>query len=697
MLDDPNITGSAAPDSTQAAAPSAPAPAPVPAVTPQQPAPTPPPVATSKNPALHNLIGSVLGGLAGHPPPSYSYSPDGKLVITAAPPQSSADKIRRIASSALTGLAAGGGPEKKSGLANILAGAGAGAQAVEDKAKGQDVLKRAQAKEEFEQEQQTKLRGFETARLNALTYTTHLENEKRQNDLNPEYAQNESLYQAAKASPELSPHVREISGEQALREIEKDKNLHTHIFLPMGKIPVTDDSGNPVRTDLSDPSSPPKMTMRYAVIDSTKDGQVAITPGIAADIKRYAPLNPRISSAMGVNAGDTYDIKQLVPLLGAIAEAKKTELEGWQKSTIGEATDPKSGKSTGYVEINSLLPPGDPNRTRPLTAKPISLLTEEGKTDLEKAQAREADAKAKEALANAAAIAANLPTNGGAMLPAYMDAISKLPQTSQAILRNVSPGVQMSLLKVANGDQDVKTFPVRTTKGSGQLDAGHASNLAVLLNPNWNEQMYKNKQGVIDKLSKDPSIASFNQLLVHLDTARNISDNLKRTNSPALNAPLNEIRNKWMGEPGVPELMTAIATARSEWETLIKSGHAPTKDEVSLGDTLMSDKSNVGQILGVARIMGETGLGRLDQIDSQYRRSYGGHYPGLISSSGRRAAINLGLGDTVKQYPEEATFGNAQPQNQPLPPQDAGAEVYAADGTTLIGHVVNNKYVPLPK
>src|SRR6267142_5246486 len=84
------------------------APAPQPRVQLQAPA-APPVVSTSKNPALHNLIGSVLGGLAGHPAPRYSYDENGKLITSAAAPESSSDKIRRIASNALTGLSAGGG------------------------------------------------------------------------------------------------------------------------------------------------------------------------------------------------------------------------------------------------------------------------------------------------------------------------------------------------------------------------------------------------------------------------------------------------------------------------------------------------------------------------------------------------------------------------------------------------------------
>jgi len=632
----------------------------------------PPPVATSKNPALHNLIGSVLGGLAGHPPPSYSYDDNGKLIITAAPPQSSADKIRRIAANALTGLAAGGGPEKKSGLANILAGAGEGSDAVQKKSAGEDVLKRAQAKENFEQEQQTKLRQHEIARQNALTLSTYYGAKKAANDLDPHFKQNESLFDAVKASPELGAHATEMSDSQLEQEFAKNPQFATtHIVKPLGWAPEVDEKGQQVMVN-----GEPKFYMRMAVIDGTKDGKIQVTPEMANDFKQYGPM-ARIPNAGDIKAGDSYDLAQLLPAMNKVEEQRKSVLEGWQKSELGWITD-KDGKETP-VETNKMMPPDMQGRTRPLTVTPMAMKSEEAKSDQQEAAAEKDRADAKKSLAEAALTASLVGAGGGQAIPAYMDAISKLPQTSQTILRNVSPAEQLSLLKVANGDADLsKLFPTRTTKGSGQLDAGRAANFVSLLNPQWTQQTYATKQKALSDFSTGEdgkAIASFNQFLVHADDARIGSERLQRTNSPWLNEPINKIRSKGMGDPGVPGLMTDIMAARSEWQNFIKNGHASDVADTEASRQIMSDTSSPAQIMKALQEMGKQAVGRLDQIDAKWRRTWGGHYPGIVSDSGRTAANNLGLGDQIKMYPSESgAFGGVQPQSGQMQSPDNPAQ-----------------------
>jgi hypothetical protein len=690
----------ASPDQLQApaAAPVQAAPAMVPSA---QPA-APPVTATSPNKHLMAFGARLLGAIAGDPAPTYSYDSNGKLITTPAAPLTSGQKVQRILGHALTGLAAPVDRDQKSGAAKALSGIGAGAEAVHEQAMKQDVLKRAQAKENFEQEQQTQLRHMEIGKQNALTASIYFENLKRANDLDPHFSSNQALFDAAKASPELGAHATEMTDSQ-LEQAEKSDPMftQTHILKPLGRAPALDEQGNPVL----DANGQPTTYMRIGVIDGTKDGKIAITPQMADDFKKYGPM-ARIAGLENLKAGDEYDLQSLIPAMNKVEEQRKLVLDGWQKADLGWSTDDK-GKETPVL-INRALPPGDPDSVRSLTVKPLALKQEEDKSALDKAQEAADYGKAREALANAAMISGNLPGNQAA-IPAYMDAISKLPSSSQAILRNVPPGVQMSLLKVANGDADLnKTFPTRVTKGSGQLDAQHAENLVSLLNPpnpatgstGWTEGMFKEKQGVIDKLSKDPSIASFNQFLVHADDTRQSSEKLRRTGSPAVNAAVNEIRTKYMGQPGVPALMADIMAARSEWQTFIKSGHASDIADTEASRTIMSDASTPAQIMDALREMGKQAAGRLDQIDAQYRRSYGGHYPGLVSTTGRQAAINLGLGDAIAQYPGESTFGGASlsgvpnsSQSGPNAPPAASNEVWV-DGK-LVGHTVGNKYVPL--
>jgi len=696
---DPNVTASAPPIEQQSA--NVPATLQAPAAAPPVqnvnlvPPAAQPITATSPNKHLMSLGARILGALAGENP-QYSYDANGKRISSAAP-LTTTQKIGRIVGKTTAALAA----PTPEGRMSLAANVGAGAQAVKQQSQGQDVLKRAQAKEAFEVEQQAKLRQHEIARSNALTLSTYYGAKKMANDMDPHFAQNESLMNAVKASPELGAHVTEMSDTQVAQEAAKDPAFATkHIIKPLGWAPETDANGQQVTVD-----GEPKFFMRMMVVDGTKDGKIAVTPELAEDFKKYGPM-ARIPNAGDLKAGDTYDLAQLLPAMNKVEEQRKAVLDGWQKSTLGWPIDPVTGKEgTTPVEINSVLPPGSPDRTRPLTVKPMAMEAEEGKTALEKAQAQEARAKAQESLANAAMISSTIGTGNQAGIPKYVDAITKLPQSSQTILKNVPPMQQMALLKVANGDADInKIFPTRTTKGSGQLDAAHATTLVSLLNPRWSEQMFKEKQGVIEKLSKDPAIASFNQFLFHADEARQASIALDRTNSPWLNEPLNVVKNKGMGEAGVPELLAAIKAAREEWNTFIKSGHAEDLAGSEESRKIMSDASSPRAILGVLRLMGGQAIGRLDQIDSQYRRAYGEHYAGLISSTGRQAAKNLGLEKEISQYPDETAFGGASPTgipntaiNSPKPLTNLhsdGKVTIGWDGAQWVDQATNQPYKP---
>jgi hypothetical protein len=662
--DAPQLPTTSMPVTGQLQPPATPAPA-APEMQPAAVSTGAPVTSTSPNKHLMAFGARLLGAIAGEPPKSYTVNPQGTMVANPAGPETSGDKVKRILSHALTGLAAPVDPNQKSGLAKGLSGVGAGANAVKEEQIKQDALKRAQAKENFEQQQQTQLRHMEIGKQNALTASIYYENLKRANNLDPHFASNQSLYDAVKASPELGGHATEMS-DSMLEQAEKADPMftQTHILKPLGRAPSLDADGNPVMTQDAQGNPIPATYMRFGVINGTKDGKIAVTPQMAEDFKKYGSM-ARVAGLENIKAGDEYDLQSLIPAMNKVEEQRKNVLEGWQKADLGWSTD-KDGKESPVL-INRALPPGDPDSVRSLTVKPLALKQEEDKSKLNRSEEDKNEAEAKDKLASAA-LTASLIGNGGNRdaIPAYMDAIKQLPASSQAILRNVSPAEQLSLLKVANGDADLnKVFPTRTTKGSGQLDASRATNLVSLLNPSWTQQMYTTKQ----KASSDfatgedgKAIASFNQFLVHADDARIGSERLQRTNSPWLNKPINEIKRDGMGQPGVPALMTDIFAARNEWQNFIKNGHAADLADTEAGRQIMSDSSSPAQIQAALMEMGKQAVGRLDQVDSKWRRTWGGHYPGLISNTGREAANNLGLGDLIKQYPSEsgAMFG-AQP------------------------------------
>lgn len=674
-----------------AAAPAQAAPAMVPSVQPV----APPVTATSPNKHLMAFGARLLGAIAGDPEPSYSYDANGKQVVTPAPPLTSGQKVQRILGHALTGLAAPVDKDQKSGLAKGLSGLGAGAEAVKEQQMKQDVLKRSQAKENFEQEQQTKLRHMEIGKQNALTASIYYENLKRANDLDPHFAGNQSLYDAVKASPELGAHATEMS-DKMLEEAEKADPMftQTHILKPLGWAPATDEKGNPIL----DAEGQPTKYMRIGVINGTKDGKIAVTPQVADDFKKYGGM-ARVAGIDNIKAGDTYDLQSLIPAMNKIDEQKKTVLEGWQKSELGWAPDPKDPKKQIPVEINKMMPPDMEGRVRPLTATPVSLASEEGKTKLENAQAFEAQSKGREALANAAAIAGGAITNDGdfakSAMPDYMAAVKEVQQTNPAgyaILRNVPPIYQKAVLLVANGDATIDDATKNPRKGVPVITPIQMESYASILNPKWTKQMYQAKKDAAEDMIRKngDSIKAFGQFGVHVGDLKEVSDRFQRTQSPWLNKSINEIKSQGLGQAGVPGMMAAVDAVRHEWLNVINSGHASDLQSTNEAKIIMSDASNPAQILDAAKVMGSQVIGRLDQVDNIWRRTWGGHYPGILSDSARAGFESIGLGDAVKPYPRESgpMFGAREGgYGQPNGSQSGQPQLtnLHSDGKTTIG------------
>ncbi len=605
------------------------------------------------------MLGGITNSLAGKGPVKYTTDTAGRTVADPNQPQESmGNKWRRIGAAALTGLGAGaqaGG--QKSGLANALSGVGAGAEAQTKKTAEQDKLAREQEKQNAEAAEQKKVRMAQTARENALTYTTWKHMIDEDIDRNPEYKNNNDIVTAAKDSDMGIKYV----SDSELNKMDP-KFVAEHSALPVGMQEVKGPDGQP----LTDENQKPKMEPRFALIDGFHNGNVAVPASFVADIQKYGKYadGGGTSGEDSLKAGDEISADHFKMLRTSILEGKKKVLEGWAKPTLSW-TGPDQDKpvlvnsNTGDVKAFSSDPKAVPNAAN----KPESA---EKKNELTDSQIALNKDKGLEALNNAALAAqalggAGTPNKEG--IPAYIDAISQLPATSQAILRAVRPDDQLALLAVATGDADVsKTFPTRTTAKSGQMDAAKATGLVKLLNPEWNTQYYKAVQEATDDMVKGPdhkALLSFNQFLSHADDARQGSIALARTNSPWLNRPINEIRNKGLGDPAVNKLLTDIMAARTEWNTFIHANHVPTKEDTDAGRVLLDDSSNPAQIMGVFGEMGKQAVGRLDPINEGYKTVTHRDWPNLITPEGRKAAMNLGLGDQIAKYKTGGTLRGA--------------------------------------
>ena len=301
----------------------------------QPPAPTAPVSVASPQPAPQPggsfrhlapaLIGAVLGHLAGDAPKQYSTDANGRTVALPAQLMTTGDKIKRIAEHALVGLAAGAQvPPQKSGLASAFAGLGAGADAVGQEQQMQDKAARQKANEDFDQEQKTKLQKHNILVSNAAMLTTHFHNLRQENDMDPQRSQNKNL---ASQLEDAGVNVRYLSDDEAKELGTKDPNfVPSHILLPIGFKPVTDEKGNVV----TDENGNPQDQGQIAVIDGLHDGKIPMPASVVDDVKTYGKL-AGVKNYDGLKAGDEVDMKGFVHLFSAIQQAKKKEAEGWVK------------------------------------------------------------------------------------------------------------------------------------------------------------------------------------------------------------------------------------------------------------------------------------------------------------------------------------------------------------------------------
>jgi flagellar motor protein MotB len=288
----------------------------------------------------HAFMGAVLGALAGKKESTYKVdnnpdSPTYGQTLATNQDMSHGDQLKKIAASALQGLAAGSQVQtRKSGAASGLAGFGAGAGAVMDKNKEQDELKRKQAGDDFEQQQRAIIQKSNVAHLNANTMATYFGNIKAGNDLNPEFAQNHSIVDAINDSPELG-HAKVMSSEDVenLRSSD-DHFMADNVVLPLGRVPKLDEQGNPV---LDPKTKQPLTTFQIAVIPG-HDGNLIVPKSLADDVQKYGE-RAGISNSEAFTEGSQIPFKKIIPAMAAIGAEKKAELAGWQKAEDVLASD----------------------------------------------------------------------------------------------------------------------------------------------------------------------------------------------------------------------------------------------------------------------------------------------------------------------------------------------------------------------
>ena len=344
---------SAVPPAAATGAPTTPAPPPTAPSRPMQPAA---PVQTEENKTpghlfkhlSHSFAGAILGSLAGPAPVDYSVDASGRTVATPRP-DSTASRLRRLAEAALIGLASGSRvpPQANKGAA-WASGIGAGAEAGVQRQQQQDLLKRQQAREDYEQQQRTIANRATVWMHNVQRYRDYLEAAKLEADMNPEYQLTQSWKDSIdqyNADNPGAPHDYKVVSPEAAQAFllptqQGQTTAHTADSHPMGNwvvvgalppLPLKDNNGQPMFNE----DGSVKTQGRVLLASADEKGKWAIPPAFIDSMQQYKDVLP--GNLKNLKAGDPVDPRQFALINMAYMKAKAAVQGAWKTEKLASA------------------------------------------------------------------------------------------------------------------------------------------------------------------------------------------------------------------------------------------------------------------------------------------------------------------------------------------------------------------------
>jgi hypothetical protein len=350
----------------------------------------------------HALIGSTMSvathglkAIAGpQSPDSYSTDDTGKMSPVYNRPDNSRDRIARIAMHALEGLAAGSQvPQQKSGAASALAGIGAGAASQINEQRQNDLLKRQQSKEAFEQEQQAITSRYVRAQHNITTHALFEKGIDDQNEHDPERQKTEAIRSSAEdyisrnPSTSMTSQVMSESEARAMQAADKNNPASTtHVFFPYG-MREAKENGNSVYE--KDGVTPRKEGQLLVIGGGTKDGKMPLPQPFVDDLKKYGKA-AGLQGLDEVKAGDEWGLDRFFRAGSLMNPIKGQEIDGWREKKLGENAV-KVGKD--YVQENTFTHERRPYGATPQETERVNAQIEKDQSEAEKFRGEAAKAR----------------------------------------------------------------------------------------------------------------------------------------------------------------------------------------------------------------------------------------------------------------------------------------------------------------
>lgn len=518
----------------------------------QAPAPPQEPPGTHFKNLSHALQGAVLGALAGGKKVLGRLAGPSEIVDGYETDESgkqtpkyrqlhTGDKLQRIAQAALQGLAAGSSvPQQKSGAASWAAGIGAGASQQINEEKQEDLLKRQQSKEAFEQEQKAMTDKYIRAQHNITTHALFQKGVDDTNEHDPERQKTEAIRGAAEdyisRNPSTSMTAQVISESEARAMQAADKNnpaSTTHVFFPYGMRAAKQDGKEVYEKD---GVTPKKEGQLLVIGGGTKDGKMPLPQPFVDDLKKYGKL-AGITGLDTVKAGDEWALDRFLNAGSRMNPVKGQEIDGWKEKKLGENAVRVEGK---WMQENSFTHERRPYGGTPQETDKINAQIDKDQAEAEKFRAEAAKARSESTGAEDTITAQGTDLVEGDMVPSLQTKRSK----------------DFNKIYKAARDYSIKKYGVPFDYEKADRDYKFASNVGT-----QNTLKYLNS---LTGNAKDGTTGILDQLIA-------ISDGLKRSKYPALN-DLDAWQKLQKDDPSYIPLFNFATDAADQFAKIMQGG-----------------------------------------------------------------------------------------------------------------------------
>jgi len=290
------------------------------------------------------------------------------------------------------------------------------------------------------------------------------------------------------------------------------------------------------------------------------------------------------------------------------------------------------------------------------------------------------------------------PGGGAAAVqpPVSGDLQQQIAQLDPAVgerLSKLAPDTQQALLALARGDIPLSTWSARGTyKNIGGLTQAQAAGWATAITgKQFNAATFDNKKKLDQRYNnastgEGAQLNAFNNFLLHAGDANDVikqwDQQRVQTGVPWINTPINELRNKLLGDPLYSKLVAALAPVKKEYADFLNNHRAEHSQDIEEMQKILNDTETPAQLRDVLKQLGHTAILRLDSLNENYHNQTGIDYPNLVHPMAKNnpGLIDLGFGDSLARYRSGGTMpGVWRPGG--VAPSAGGGAAAAPQGT----------------